>query len=1011
MAARTALWHNACSFEQGPALYRMSNPLRITMLAAAIGLALVAVPPAAAEPAGLEVSAPVATGSTAPQTYIVRFAEPGLLHYGGGTQGMPATALGASGQRRLDTRSGAAREYQRYLADHRATHLAAIAASLGRELAVTHHYAITMNGIAASMTPEEAARVARVPGVASVRASRQFALDTYRGPEYIGAESVWTGSAVPGGVGTRGQGVVVGVVDSGSYVAHPSFANDPACGFDDAHPKFLSAVDCSTTDADGVCNGETPEADPGNGHGVHTASTAVGNRLDANANPPPTIPPPHTFMSGVAPCAAIRTYKVCPISGCTDAAITAGIENAIADRVDVVNFSIGEVCGTQPGESPWSNGDETWLDALGTDIFVAASAGNTRGSCPDPTAKVGNIGPWVTTLAASTHDENVAGFGTMSATGPGAPPIDTQHISMVPGSGLDVGQAMDDVEIRFYAANPIGCTVNGGFPPGYFDGAVALIERGNCAYEEKINNAEAAGAVLAVIYNNHEGFVQMGVGGATLPAYGIQQADGEAYIAFIGASLPSPVTIDFRPAVSQGDVLAGFSLRGPDVLTSITKPDLTAPGVTIFAALDAPENNYGYLSGTSMSAPHAAGAAALVRAIHPAWTPSEVKSALMLTASNDGTREDLVTPWKPDDVGNGRVDLTRAALAGFVLDETYAHYVAADPASGGDPKTLNLASLRNVDGCDAPGTCTWTRTLRGVLPGASSWSVSVNAPPGLAVTVDPPTFSFGGTGADGDTLFRDGFEGNAVQAITVAATTDPELRGMQFADVVFHEASGAAPDAHMPVAVKGSNDDGAFGVDCAAGTCTFRVDALATQFVAIGCESWCGILWFNRFTPEPADYPITITSISTIFGNGTGWNAAGDRINVYIYQDADTDPRNGAVLAGMYQGYTMGAPFNDFTTITLPTPVVVSGPGDVLIGLTNPVGNVGSQPASADTGPFAGRSWVASFEDSGTPPNFTQLALFLNPDGLAGFDGNWLIRATGTNAAGRPIVLGLPAKN
>jgi subtilisin family serine protease len=870
-----------------------------------------------------------------------------------------------------------------------------------------------MNGIATTLTPDEADRIARVPGVASVRAARAFELETYRGPEFIGAPSVWNGAAVPDAIGTRGQGVVVGIIDSGAYAAHPSFADDASCGFDATHHKLVGALDCTSTDADGRCNGDDPEAAPGVGHGVHTASTAAGNRVDAASLPPPTLPPQHDSMSGVAPCAEVRTYKVCPNSGCTEEAIVAGVENAIVDRVDVLNFSIGPNCGSVPGESPWSNGDDIWLDALGADIFVAAAAGNTRAGCADPVGRVSNIAPWVATVAASTHDENVSGSGRMTATGPGSPPVSTREILLTPGSGLDVGQPMSGIEIRYYPANPIGCTANGGFPPGYFAGAAALIARGNCAYEEKIDNAEAAGAVLAIVYSNTDGYIYLNVGGATLPAYSILRNEGQAYVDFIEASLPSPVTIDFTPATIRGDVLAGFSLRGPDVLTSITKPDLTAPGVNIYAALDSAENNYGYLSGTSMASPHVAGSAALVRAVHPGWSPSEVKSALMLTASNGGAGENGTTPWTPDEVGSGRVDLAKAALAGFVLDETQAHYRAADPATGGDPRTLNLASLRNVGGCDAPVPCSWTRTLRDALPVPSSWSVSVDAPAGLDVVVDPPTFAFEGSGAGADTVFRNGFDVRAAQTIDVTATTDPSLAGPQFAEVVFHEANGLAPDAHIPIAVSGSSDPGggAFGVTCSDGACTFRIDAYSSDFLVAGCPTYCPLLWLNRFTPEPADYPITITSISTIFANGAGWNAEGDHVNIYVYQDDDSDPTNGATLIGMYQGYTMPAPVNQFTQIQLPAPILVTGPGDVLIALTNPGPNGGSRPASSDIGPFANRSWIAQFSDTGSPPNLSNVTLMTNPTAIPGFDGNWLIRASGENGNGQPIVLGMPARD
>ena len=786
----------------------MGNSFRTTTLASAIGIALIGAtfaPHAPAAQAGSDGSAK-ATQANALQSYIIRFTEPGLLHYAGGTQGLNATAPKTNGQRKLDVRTPAAQAYQGYLRSQRESHIAAIAQSLGRELAVSHVYAITMNGIATTLSAAEAARIAQLPVVQSVRQARSFELTTYRGPEYIGAPSIWDGSATPGNLPTRGEGIVVGDIDTGINSTHPSFADDPTCGFDANNHKLLSATDCTSTDVDGRCNGPNPEADDGNGHGVHTASTAAGNKLDGTAVPPPVIPPPNTFMSGVAQCAQLRTYKVCPASGCSDAAITAGIENAIADQVDAANFSIGPTCGSTPGDSPWSDGDQIWLDALNADVFVAASAGNTRANCSDPTGKVANISPWVTTVAASTHDQNVSGTGLLNTTGPGSPPPNTQNINLTPGTGVNPGTALTNTPIRHYATNEIGCTADGGFPPGYFDGAIALISRGTCTFEEKINNAEAAGALVAIIYNNTTGVVNMSVGAAGLPAYSILQVDGQNLETFMDANDPTATTVDFSPAHIQGDVLAGFSFRGPDVLETVTKPDITGPGVNIYAALDnATTGGYGYLSGTSMSTPHTAGSGALLRAVHPDWTPSEVKSALMLSAFTQGYEENGTTPWTPDDVGAGRLELTKAALVGFVLDETYANYLAADPGQGGDPTTLNMASARNVD---CVGSCNWTRTLRNALGGPATWQITVNNQAGVDVTVDPPTFAF--TGAAGnERIFADGFDGTAVaplpetQAITITATPTTTLAAITFVEIVFHEANGLAPDAHMYVAVKG----------------------------------------------------------------------------------------------------------------------------------------------------------------------------------------------------------------
>jgi subtilisin family serine protease len=791
----------------------MGNSLRVTTLASAIGFALISAsfsPAAHAAPVTTTKATSSASANTR-ETYIIRFTEPGLLHYSGGTQGLAATAPSATHERKLDARSPAAQAYGNYLQSQRSAYLQSIAQAIGHDIDVKHSYLVTMNGVSADLSLGEATKIAKLPGVAAVKRAGEQHLTTYHGPEFIGAPSIWDGSAVPGSVATRGQGVVVGVIDSGANSTHPSFADDATCGvFNPGNHKLLSAVDCSSTGGGGLCNGPNPEANNGNGHGVHTASTAVGNTLDATAVPPPVIPAPFTTMSGVAPCASLRTYKVCETNQCSGAAILAGTENAIIDGVDVINFSISG------GTDPWNDSDRTFLDAVGADIFVSASAGNTSAGTPNPIGEVNHLGPWVNTVAASTHDLNVSGTGLLNATGPGTPPPDVQNILLTPGSGLNAGLPMTGVEIRHYAANEIGCTANGGFPPDYFLGTVALISRGTCTFEEKINNAQAAGAVLAIIYNNTTGTINMSVGGASLPAYSILQTEGQAFVAFIDASGGGPAdrifadgfevvtpggaaVVDFTPAVQQGDVIAGFSLRGPSALTSITKPDITGPGVNIYAALDsATTGGYGYLSGTSMSSPHLAGSAALVRAAHADWTPAEVKSAMMLTAFTNGTEEDRTTPWTPDDVGAGRVDLTKAALAGFVMNETFANFLAAEPP-GGDPKTLNIASARNMNCVDS---CDWTRTLRNTLTAPSSWTVTVNAPAGLDVSVDTPNFSF--TGGIGET-----------HAITITATPTTTLTDVTYAEVVFHEASAAAPDAHFYVAVKGS---GTGGGDIVTGT-------------------------------------------------------------------------------------------------------------------------------------------------------------------------------------------------
>ncbi|WP_440223716.1 S8 family serine peptidase [Dokdonella sp. MW10] len=722
-----------------------------------------------------------AAGVEAESTYLIEFVEPGALHYDGGTGQLRGTAPKAASGERFNAKSADVAAYRQFVQQQQQAHIASIASTLGRELVVTHSYDITHSGIAAKMTAGEAKRIAQVSGVTSVKIDELRHLDTYRGPEFIGAPTIWNG-ATPGGTTNRGKGIVIGVLDSGINSTHPSFANDTSCGFSAADPKLLSARDCASTSGN-VCNGPNAEA-VDSGHGVHTASTAGGNSVTNAATPSPNLPAPYTQMSGVAPCASIRSYKVCPGTTCPSSAITGGINNAIADGVDVINFSISG------GTSPWSDDDRRFLDMVNAGIFVAASAGNTSATVTNPVGQVNHRGPWVMTVAASTQDKDL-GPG-LSATGPGTPPANTQNLLTSLGSHISSPTTFTNLPIRT-STNVEGCTASGGFPAGYFTGSVALIRRGTCNFTEKVANAAAAGAQQVFIYNNTFGVINMNTDGATIPAYSITQDAGTALAAFIATNGATPTTASLSAGIVgdvQGDVLGDFSFRGPTpgTLADLTKPDITAPGVSIYAAGRAADGNYYLESGTSMSGPHVAGAAALVRAVHPTWTPPEVKSALQMTAKRAGFKENGTTPWDIDDVGSGRADLTKAAAAGLVLNETYANFVAANPSGGSiNVKQLNLASVRNM-ACN--GNCTFTRTLTSKLGASSTWTASyVGSTPGVTVAVSPATFTVAAGGT---------------QAITITASVTATQANPAFGYIVLTPQDAAqSPALHLTSVIKG----------------------------------------------------------------------------------------------------------------------------------------------------------------------------------------------------------------
>ncbi|HEY0231693.1 MAG TPA: S8 family serine peptidase [Dokdonella sp.] len=948
--------------------------------------------------------------------YIVTFVEPGLLHYSGNVAGLSATAPSAVGSRKLITTSDAARSYSSYLESQRAAHVAAIEQALGRPLQISHSYGINSNGISAAMSQSEARAIASLPGIAGVKAVHTRDLDTFRGPKFIGADKIWDGTATPTLTGTKGEGIKAGIIDTGTNSTHPSFANDPACGFSDANPK-LHAFDCNTSSA-GHCTGPTPDAQV-SGHGVHTQSTVAGNTIDNTFTPQPQLPDGIT-MSGVAPCATIYSYRVENASGAlTDDAITAAIESLAVDQIDVANYSIGVSCSNG---TPWSDEDRLFLDSVNADVFVAASAGNTRSSCTNPIGLVSHMGPWLMTVAASTQDEQL-GQAEFSLVAPGTPPAEFQNVGVTTGDGVAASEApnLTSFPLRTYPTNIAGCTATGGFPAHYFDGSIALIRRGAtppsttaCTFSEKINNAAAAGATLVLIANNKNDAQAMSTPSTTIAGFKINSLQlSDDLIAFVNANqvLPSGdlifadgfdgtipqagVLADFtveNTIVSQlGDVLAAFSERGPTPAgyDDLTKPDITGPGVSIYAAGRVADDNYLIESGTSMSSPHTAGSAALVRAVRPDWTVEEVKSALQTTATNaTGVQEDAVTPWTVDQVGSGRIDLTKAALAGLTLDETYANFVAADPAVGTVAmKDLNIGSVRNSS-CDT--TCTWTRTVKNQLSTSGSWNATAAAD-AFGLTVSPASFTL----APG-----------ATQVLTITATPTGTLAAEAFGEVNLVEASGQSPDQHITAAIKGGGGGTGGGSD-------LQVDTFTTgNFNILGSNTASPplqFLWLNRFTPDAASYPITLNSLETVFAdatsNGSEGAVLGETFDYYVFQDDDNDPSNGATLVGSVLGVPVTV-LGDFQTIDIPAPgITLNGPGDVLIGIINR-GRLGHYPASADVGPNAARSWISGINEV-VPgdPDLASIDMTLVTDVVPTFTFNWIIRGHGTSGSGKTVNL------
>ncbi|AKS43326.1 choice-of-anchor J domain-containing protein [Wenzhouxiangella marina] len=960
-------------------------------------------------------------------TYLIQFSEPSLIeqHH-------------SRSQAEFDYFAPANLAARDQLMAIQAQRVSLMSQTLGRTLEPSHFYLTSRNGIAVRLTPAEAERVASMNGVEALHRERLYDIATFRGPEFIGAGTIWDGTNTPDGSPLLGELMIAAVLDSGisDPATHPSFINDPACGHGvgGVPDKVISFLDCSSADGTGLCNG--PDGLDENGHGSHTASTVAGNFVTNAATPSPELPAPFTAISGVAPCAHIRSYDVCSANGgqsCGGADIAAGLESVLIQNsapegpIASMNYSISG------GASPWADFDRTKLDIVDAGVFIAASAGNTSAGVPDPVGAVNHRGPWVMSVAASTHDGRI-GKSVSLAGGPSG-------VFAIEGSGP--AMTVDFVgDLRWAgdvdAGNVEGCAA---FAAGSFAGEAALISRGGCAFADKVNNAVAAGAVFVIVYNNAgDPIVMGGLETTTVPSVMISTDDGNAMIATLAGGV-AEVTVPVADAgfvvPSAGDILAGFSLRGPTAspLQDLQKPNITGPGVNILAAVP---GGYAFLSGTSMSSPHVAGAAILVRQANPDWTPSEVKSAMQMTAFRDGFKEDGVTPWDADDVGHGRVDLTAAALAGLVMDESTANYLAADPNLGGDVKTLNTPDVRNLD---CTPSCSFTRTLRNTLDVASSWTVSVESGnPDLDIQVTPSSFSFTGDTNEEVTL-----------TIDVSPLTDL-TSAIQFGRILIDEDTAQAPQAHLTTAISGTpsapaaaaideteftilleeNTTGSasfnisnVGEGVAVEDLTYTIEEAAPATVVLGGSREASppqpvdlvldtgiativgvdtqeILWFNQFTPGPLDLPFTLETVDVAFAPGNAGVNPGDVFDVHVWVDPDRDPTNGATLVSSVVGEVVTAGVN-FQTVTLPAGVdITTADGDVLIGVVNRTTAALYRAGVADApGTANGESWIAfNFPGgvAGDPPVFANAATFA-PLGALLPDRNWTIRGFGTGGS------------
>lgn len=676
--------------------------------------------------------------------FIVQLEEPSLATYKGEISGFSVPNRTDSGK--IDVNSASSIAYTKHLRQQMDASIVSSEKTIGRDLDVYARFEVVLNGFAAKMTPGEAAALRNMPGVREVYPDQIWYPDTDTSPEFLGVDGIWDGTNVPGAVTAKGEGVLVGILDTGINMDHPSFAEvGPVDGYVHINPFGTGVFKglCASDPTNYVCNDklvgvyayttEPIRGEDSEDHGSHTASTTAGNVVELDFGGSPVT------ISGMAPHANIIAFDVCTADGCANSATVSAVEQAVADGVDVLNYSIGPNSG--PGQSPYASATEVaFLEAVDAGIITATSAGNS-GPNVSTTYKAA---PW-TLIVANTNHGRI--FGNPVIVNPG----DATEYSAIglPDAGPALLADLTDVPFKWggleNAAYDTACVE---LPVEYFKDTVALLTRGTCSFDAKITNAQNAGALAVVVRNNAPGApIVMGLNEdppttVTIPAVMVSKDDGDAMVALAVAGMTVTLEADYgsQNEPAWGDVLNSSSSRGPFTLADVLVPEIAAPGTNVLAAYDSqgPSTEYGLMSGTSMASPHAAGSLALLTELFPTWSPAARKSALMLTALAGTTKDSDFGPVDAFDYGNGRLDMSKAALTGLVMDETYEGFVAADPAEGGDIKTVNIPSYQNTF---CVGVCSFERTFTSVADVAVTYTLDLEADVDLVVDVQPAEFT------------------------------------------------------------------------------------------------------------------------------------------------------------------------------------------------------------------------------------------------------------------------------
>jgi len=447
-----------------------------------------------------------------------------------------------------------------------------------------------------------------------IRSYPQFSNSPFNSIHHIGSNNIRHRLDANGNHLT-GKGIKVGIIDTGIDYTHPDLRN-----------SYVKGYDFVDNDNDPM---ETINMGPNNTfHGTHVAGVIAANGK----------------MTGVAPEAEIYAYRALGPGGFgTTEMIIAAIEQAIKDKVDVLNLSLGT--SINGPDLPTSLA----LDkAVENGIIAVTSNGNTGpdlwtvGS-PGTSHRAISVGASTPEIQIPYLDYGGQQFRLSPLTGSKPWNLDRSYMVVAGGLGREKDYQNKDV-----------------------NGKIVLVKRGKLTFSDKVRTAEKYGARAIVIYNNEdEAVLGMLDREMNIPVAMLSKKDGEHLLKLMETS-NTPTKIVKK---TEQDRLADFSSRGPVTFSWEIKPDVVAPGVAIESTVP---GGYKQLAGTSMSAPHVAGASAILKQANPDWSPEQIKAVLMSTSKpllNEANQF-----YQSFEQGAGRIQMEEALRTEVIIQPASLQY-------------------------------------------------------------------------------------------------------------------------------------------------------------------------------------------------------------------------------------------------------------------------------------------------------------------------------------------------